>query len=371
MNKILVIVFGWCSFLCAFQHSSYVRSFISEQKQEVVGEIKGPTAILVHDSSAYVCNLVGKSLSVVDIAKNKVVDIIKHPTMNAPFKIAEINNYGYVCNLNANSISVIDLSTNTFISTLSTQGSGNIAVANINNVPTAFVVDIGVLEVFDLSSPTNPVLIKTYHHPDINGLDIRVSGEGMVYLTGSSSEGQGVLLVGNCKKIKEDFFSMALETPYVKEGRSLNSIAIVGDTYVYVSDQLNNTVLIYDMQKKSYLTSIEGFQSPNALTTIGQCVCVCNFGTYSSWKNTKKKSLETLIGADANISVIDGKEHVVRSVLKGVQCPQAIAEVPWMSDTFYILSVVNPVQCIASDSNGIVSKHVFSSTQVFGQVEPF
>lgn len=305
---------------------------------DVIGEFKGPTAIAAEGAYTYVCNLVAASVSVVRISCNAVVATIQDPTMTAPFQISIINGYAYVCNLNSNTISIIDTTNNTFVRTVSDgiQASNGITTASVLGTDLAFVVGLGVMQVLDLTSPTNPIVVQTFSDLNINGLGVSVGGapDYSVYVTATSEASQGQILVYSQRGGQYSSTATAMVPPTVQNGRLLSAITTVGSAYAYVCDQLNDVVQVYDLERECYLTSVKGFNVPTALASNGTCVYVCNFGAAPLLEqhHAMKGS-----GNGMSVSVIDASNHKIKGNLTGFCSPQAIAILPGFPDTLYVV----------------------------------
>ncbi|MEI8301469.1 MAG: hypothetical protein WCG10_07690 [Chlamydiota bacterium] len=370
LKKIFIFLACCQSFLTEIM--AHNDSLLNVSNVDVIGKFEGPTDIAATDRYVYVCNLVGKSVQVIDIKSNEVVTTIQDKTMTAPFKIAIINGYAYICNLKSNKISIVDVINNIFVKTIDEdlEASNGITVASVSGKPFAFVVDVGMLQILDLTSPKNPRVVQTYEDHHINGLGVSV-GEApdySIYVTACSDDCQGQLLAYYQIGGVYSRSPIIIDSPEIEGGRWFNAITIVRNSYAYVCDSLNDVVQVYDLKKQCYLTSIDGFNTPSALTYDGAYVYVCNFTTSDdSYKGSQKIENHSMV-----INVIDAARHAIKASVSGFYSPQALIAVPNASETFYVINASsrsNSGKTGTSDLSAGVSifrnKSIFSSQGIF------
>jgi YVTN family beta-propeller protein len=219
---------------------------------------------------AYVANISGNSVSVVNTANNTVSATISVPASPSGVAVTPDGNYVYVACQGANSVVVISTATNTIVSTIAV-GTTPVQLAITPNGAQVYVVVRGLNQVAVIDTASNTVLgtVAVGNRPVAVAFNLNGS---RAYVPN--------LYSGNVSVI--DTASRTVLSAFTA-GSGPSAVTVTPANKIYVSNQYSNSVTVHDMTG-ALLTSISGFAFPNwlAANPSGSRVFVSNGNSSSA-----------------------------------------------------------------------------------------
>jgi len=231
---------------------------------------------------AYVSNLSGNSVSVVNTANNTIAATISVPMSPSGLAVTPDGGSVYVTSRGTNAVSVISTASNSVIASISV-GSSPIQLAITPNGAQAYVVAQGAnqVNVIDTASKSVTANINVGYRPNA----VAFSSDGnRAYVT--NLYGGNVSIIDTNSKSVIGTFSAA-------SGPS--GVTVLPNGRVYVGNQYTNSVTVHDASG-NLLATIPGFAFPNwlASTPNGARVFVTNGNSASV--STIDTSSNSIIG---------------------------------------------------------------------------
>jgi YVTN family beta-propeller protein len=253
-----------------------------------------PIATAYAQPYAYVSNLSGNNVSVVNTANNTVTATIAVPASPSGLAVTPDGTSVYVTCRGANSVSVISTASNSVIASIGV-GSSPIQLAISPNGAQVYVVNQGSnqVSVIDTASKSVTGTINVGSHP--NAVAFSPSGT-RAYVTN--------LYGGNVSIIDTSSRSVIGTFPAAS---GPGGVAVIANGRVYVGNQYSNSVTVHDASG-NLLATIPGFSFPNwlAATPSGSRVFVTN-------------------GNSASVSTIDTNSNGIIGTLAVGSNPTSVA----------------------------------------------
>jgi YVTN family beta-propeller protein len=219
---------------------------------------------------AYVANISGNSVSVVNTANNTVSATVSVPASPSGVAVTPDGNYVYVACQGANSVVVISTATNAIVSTIAV-GTTPVQVAVTPNGAQVYVVVRGLNQVAVIDTASNTV---------IGTVGVGNRPVAVAFNVNGSKAYVPNLYSGNVSVI--DTASRTVLSAFTA-GSGPSAVTVTPANKIYVSNQYSNSVTVHDMNG-NLLTSIAGFSFPNwlAANPSGSRVFVSNGNSSSA-----------------------------------------------------------------------------------------
>ncbi|HEY6390811.1 MAG TPA: malectin domain-containing carbohydrate-binding protein [Bryobacteraceae bacterium] len=226
--------------------------------------------IAVAQPYAYVANISGNSVSVVNTATNTVAATITVPMSPSGVAVTPDGLFVYVASQGANSVSVISTATNTIVATIPV-GTTPVQLAITPNGAEVYVVVRGLNQVAVISTVSQTVVanINVGNRPVAVAFNLNGSRAYVPNLYG-----------GNVSII--DTASRSVLSTFTA-GSGPSAVTVTPANRIYISNQYGNSVTVHDMSG-NLLSTISGFSFPNwlASTPGGSRVFVSNGNSSSA-----------------------------------------------------------------------------------------
>ncbi len=224
------------------------------------------TAVASAQPYAYVANVSGNNLSVVNTASGTVTATIAVPAGPSGLAFSPDGSTLYVTSQTANSVSVISTSTNSVLWSVNV-GATPVRVAVHPNGAVAYVVNQGgnSVSVVSLASKAVIATIPVGAHPS----GIAISPDGSTAYVGNVYGGT-VSVIHTADNTVAGAFA-------ANTGPTAIAVSATG-TVAYVANEYSNTVTVHAVPAGNLIATISGFSFPNALalTPNGTSLYVVN-----------------------------------------------------------------------------------------------
>jgi len=243
---------------------------------------------------AYVANISGNSISVVNTATNTVSAVVGVPASPSGVAVTPDGNFVYVACQGANSVAVISTATNTVVSTIAV-GSTPVQVAVTPNGAQVYVVIRGANQVSVIDTASNTVIgnVGVGNRPVAVAFNLNGS---RAYVPNLYSANVSII----------DTASRTVLSTFTA-GTGPSAVTVTPANKIFVSNQYSGSVTVHDMTG-ALLTSIPGFAFPNwlAANPSGSRIFVSN-------------------GNSASVGVIDTSSNTLMATVPTGNNPTSVA----------------------------------------------
>lgn len=241
-----------------FKTSSRIFWFLLGSALSVIGVKAQPFA--------YVSNISGNNVSVVNTATNTVVSFVSVPAGPTGLAVMPDGSAVYVASQSMNNVSVINTSSNSVVKTISV-GTTPVAIAINPSGTQAYVVDQGTNQISVIDTGSNAV---------IGTIAVGQKPTGVAFSPDGSRAFVPNLYAGNVSVINTATRTV-VSTFAALSGPSSVAVAPNG-THVYVGNQYSNSLTVHNAATGSIVATVTGLVFPNAVavTPNGSRVFVVN-----------------------------------------------------------------------------------------------
>ncbi len=327
----------------------------------------GPVAIAItpNGNIAYVCNVNGQSLSIIDTnfahtqTYNTVIDVIKNSIpFNNPYGIAITpdGTTGYVTNFNDNSVSIIDIATNTvtgFVTDTDSTFNHPQAIAITPNGNIAYVCNLTGNSVSIIDILTNSVIgiVTDNDNTFVNPQAITITPNGNIaYVCNVTGNSVSIIDTNPNSGTYNTVIGIVTDNGSTFSGPYAIAITPDGNT-AYVCNYNNSSVSIIDITTNTVTNTLAVGGNPLAIaiTFDGTTAYVCNYN-------------------DNTVSIIDLATNTVIGTLDDpsgtIQNPSAVVLSPY-GVAGYIINHNNPgsISIFNITSNSVTDLIINNSLQ--------